>query len=155
MAMHDAQIAGLDMRSELFAHTIALAHGLKVAQVPMPMYYADSLYRSDTSKNDMEAPKEQNRRTRTDISEIGKIDAIFNNDRNTRTDVFVDDDRDNIMHEKGRTTFWWRLEFEQYPRLLYRRWLGLDDDGKKKEKAGRLCLPGLLLHPVKDVVKEG
>lgn len=128
-AMHYAQLEGLDMRSELFAHTIALAHGMKIAHAPVPMFF------DDPSKNSAE------------------INEIFNvGDGLGR--IWADGDNELNMRAMGDTTYWWRLGFEHYPRILYRRWYGLDQDGNPlndKEK-GRLCLPGIMIHPVKDVV---
>ena len=130
--MHEAQLGGFDMRSELFAHTIALAHGLKVVHVPIPMYYNDS------------------------TATPGEVDVIFNDGPNDRrAKIWADGGAEEQLQAMSKTTYWWRLEFEQFPRKLYRRWYGLDDEGKplSEQEAGRLCIPGLMLHPVKDVVK--
>ena len=142
--MHDAQIQGLDMRSELYAHTIALAHGLKVAHFPMPMYYDDP---SATGE---------------------EVNAIFNDENgsetagnlSTRARIWADGADEVQLQAMSKTTFWWRLEFEQFPRKLYRKWYGLDEDGRWRnggentDGEGRLCLPAMMLHPIKDVVKE-
>lgn len=145
--MHDAQRdQGIDMRSEMFAHTMALLHGLKVAHFPVPQYL--------DHQGEVEGPDAVNR----------LFNAVGPN--GTLTDFAPED----AVRMRARGTFWWRLEFDQYPRTLYRRWYGLegeasaaqeaDTSGRKdtpypypagSEKVGRLCLPGMLLHPVKRV----
>ncbi|KAL9065100.1 MAG: hypothetical protein Q9161_008447 [Pseudevernia consocians] len=148
--MHDAQRdQGMDTRSEIFAHTMALLHGLKVAHFPIPQYL--------DHQGEVDGPEEVNR--------------LFNTmgPHGTFTDVAAQD----MVKMRARSTFWWRLEFDQYPRTLYRRWYGLegeasaaqemDPNGHKDtpypysagmDKVGRLCLPGMLLHPVKGVTAQ-
>lgn len=145
--MHDAQRdQGMDIRSEIFAHTMALLHGLKVAHFPVP-HYLDH-------QGEVDGPEEVNR--------------LFNTVGPNGT--FTDFAAQDMVKMRARSTFWWRLEFDQYPRTLYRRWYGLegeasaaqemDPNGDKDtpypysagmDRVGRLCLPGMLLHPVKGV----
>lgn len=145
--MHDGQRdQGMDMRSEMFAPTMALLHGLKVAHFPAPQYL--------DHQGEVDGPEEVNR--------------LFNSVGPNGT--FTTLAAENMVRMRARSTFWWRLEFEQYPRALYRRWYGLDGEAPGvpevdpkvhkeapypypagSDKVGRLCLPGMLLHPVKGV----
>ena len=145
--MHDVQRdQGMDMRSEMFAHTMALLHGLKVTHFPIPQYL--------DHRGEVDGPEEVNR--------------LFNSVGPNGT--FTDSAAQDMVKMRARSTYWWRLEFDQYPRTLYRRWYGLEgeasvtqemDPNSHKDtpypyptgldKVGRLCLPGMLLHPVKGV----
>ena len=149
--MHDAQRnQSMDMRSEMFAHTMALLHGLKVAHFPVPQYL--------DHQGEVDGPEEVNRLFNT----VGP--------KGTFTDFAAQDK----IRMRARSTYWWRLEFEQYPRTLYRRWYGLEGEASAAreadanrhsdtpypyppglDKVGRLCLPGMLLHPVKGVKAKG
>ncbi|CAF9919556.1 MAG: hypothetical protein ALECFALPRED_001216 [Alectoria fallacina] len=148
--MHDVQRKqGLDIRSEMFAHTMALLHGLKVVHFPIPQYL--------DHQDEVDGSKDVNR--------------LFNTVGPNGT--FTDFAAQDMIKMRARSTFWWRLEFDQYPRTLYRRWYGLEGDasavqevnpnGHKdtpypyplEDKVGRLCLPGILLHPVKGVKAKG
>ena len=124
LAMHDAQVAGMDMRSELFAHTIALLHGFKVAVMPTPMF----------SGND------------TIDAGQGDLAGMMNG-------TVAEEMPDKMMWLQGfggYATFWWKNLFaEQFPRQLFRRWVGVQGENGGEEE--RLCLPAILLHPVKDV----
>ena len=145
--MHDAQRnSGMDMRSEMFAHTMVLLHGLKIAHFPVPQYL--------DHQGEVDGPEEVNR--------------LFNTVGPNGT--FTSSAAQDMIRMRARSTFWWRLEFDQYPRTLYRRWYGLDGEASAvpkagpndhkdtpypypagSDKVGRLCLPGMLLHPVKGV----
>lgn len=145
--MHEIQRdQGMDLRSEMFAHTMALLHGLKVAHFPIPQYL--------DHQGEVGGPEE--------------VDSLFNTVGPNGT--FTDFAAQDMIRMRARSTFWWRLEFDQYPRTLYRRWYGLEGEGPAEqeidpngrkdtpypypaglEKVGRLCLPGMLLHPVKGV----
>lgn len=145
--MHDAQREqGMDMRSEMFAHTMALLHGLKVAHFPVPQYL--------DHQGEVDGPEEINRL----FNAVGPNGA------------FTSSAPQEMVRMRARSTYWWRLEFEQYPRTLYRRWYGLEGEGSAvsevdpnvhkdtpypyaagSDKVGRLCLPGMLLHPVKGI----
>lgn len=148
--MHDAsRDQGMDMRSEMFAHTMALLHGLKVTHFPVPQYL--------DHQGEVDGPEE--------------VDRLFNAVGSEGT--FTNDAAQDVVKMRARSTYWWRLEFEQYPRTLYRRWYGLEGEASAEQKAdpngnkdtpypypdgsdkvGRLCLPGMLLHPVKGVKAE-
>lgn len=129
--MHDSQMNdGIHLRSEMLPHTLAILHGLKVAALPMPTFL--------DHQGEVTGPAE--------------VDLLFNAEGEHGT--FTNSASQKIVDMRARITFWWRLEIEQYPRMLYRRWYGLDVEGKSGGDAtNRLCLPGILLHPVKDVKK--
>lgn len=124
--MHDAQIDGVDMRPELFAHTMALLHGLKVVALPLPIYY-----NNDTSPQ--------------------MADEIFNN---PKPNSFFEGDS-WTMPIKRMMSFWWQLDFASFPQLLYRKWYGVNGVGKRlKSGNSLLCLPEMLIYPIKNVVSH-
>jgi len=117
------------MFSEMWPGSCALHHGLKAVYAPHPVYI--------------------DRRWPTSY-----LAAIFNNGRNgaaggSRTSVFSDERQHNFLG----TTWYYHAGFSAN---LWKRWLGFkvdNDGGEEEEKAGegRMCLPGMLLHPVKQV----
>lgn len=122
--MHDGQIEqGLHQRSEMFPHNMALLHGLKVASYPIPTFVDDQ---ASKIKDGAEANRLFNA--------VGQ-DSTFSSNADPKARKL----REGI-------SFWWRLPriSEQYSQSLYQRWYRLGG-------AERLCLPGMLLHPVKDV----
>ncbi|KAL5408524.1 hypothetical protein PMIN03_006491 [Paraphaeosphaeria minitans] len=117
------------MFSEMWPASCALHHGLKAVYAPHPVYI------------DRKWP-------------VQYLAAIFNNGRNgasggSRLSVFSDDRQHNFL---GTT---WYYHAGHAPNL-WKRWLGykVDNDGGEQEELageGRLCLPAMLLHPVKQV----
>ncbi|KAK3114380.1 hypothetical protein LTR53_007380 [Teratosphaeriaceae sp. CCFEE 6253] len=117
------------MFSEMWPGSCALQHGYKAVYAPHPVYI------------DRSWP-------------VSYLAAIFNNGAHgasggSRTSVFSDERQHNF---RGTT---WYYDAEFAPRL-WKRWLGLrvdGDGGEVEEKAGegRMCLPGMLVHPVKGV----
>ncbi|EHY56036.1 hypothetical protein HRR83_006582 [Exophiala dermatitidis] len=122
------------MFSEMWPASCALHHGLKAVYAPHPEYI------------DRKWP-------------TNYLQAVFNGGRNgatggARTSVFGDRE-----HNFRGTTWYYNAGF---PEVLWHRWLGMkihNDGGEQDELAGegRMCLPGMLLHPVKkvDLVQEG
>ncbi|KAL2828502.1 hypothetical protein BDW59DRAFT_143206 [Aspergillus cavernicola] len=116
------------MFSEMWPATTALHHGFKAVYVPHSVYIDRSW-----------PPK--------------YLESVFNGGRNgasggTRTSVFGDRE-----HNFRGTT--WFYSAGHSPNL-WRRWLGykVDNDGGEQEELageGRMCLPPMLLHPVKEV----
>lgn len=116
------------MFSEMWPGTTALHHGFKAVYVPHAVYV--------------------DRRWPTRY-----LESVFNAGRNgasggARTSVFGDRE-----HNFRGTTWFYSAGFSPN---LWRRWLGLrvdNDGGEQHELAGegRMCLPPMLLHPVKDV----
>ncbi|MCJ1372308.1 hypothetical protein MMC20_003531 [Loxospora ochrophaea] len=116
------------MFSEMWPASCALHHGLKAVFAPHPVYI--------------------DRNWPTSL-----LAATFNGGRNgatggARTSVFGDRE-----HNFRGTTWYYNAGFAPN---LWRRWLGYRVDGNGGEEAevngeGRMCLPGVLLHPVKAV----
>lgn len=117
------------MFSEMWPASCALHHGLKAVYAPHPVYI------------DRKWP-------------VQYLAAIFNNGRNgasggSRLSVFSEDRQHNFL---GTT---WYYHAGHAPNL-WKRWLGykVDNDGGEQEELageGRMCLPAMLLHPVKQV----
>ena len=122
------------MFSEMWPASCALHHGLKAVYVPHPEYV------------DRKWP-------------TNYLQSVFNAGRNgatgaSRTSVFGDRE-----HNFRGTTWYYNAGF---PEVLWHRWLGYrfnNDGGEQFEVAGegRMCLPGMLLHPIKwvNLVQEG
>ncbi|KAL9095684.1 MAG: hypothetical protein Q9165_002116 [Trypethelium subeluteriae] len=117
------------MFSEMWPGSAALHHGLKAVYAPHPVFI--------------------DRRWPTSY-----LAATFNGGRNgaaggARTSVFSDERQHNF---KGTT---WYYDAGFAPNL-WKRWLGykVDNDGGEQYELsgeGRMCLPAMLLHPVKQV----
>ena len=127
--MHrETMLARHAMFSEMWPASIALHHGYKAVFAPHPVYI------------DRNWPSQY-------------LNNVFNAGRNgatggARTGVFG-----NREHNFKGTTWFYDAGFAPN---LWRRWLGYKvdgDGGEKAEKAGegRMCLPGILLHPVKGI----
>ena len=122
------------MFSEMWPASIALHHGYKAVYAPHPMYV--------------------DRRWPTSY-----LAGVMNGGRNgasggARTSVYG-----GREHNFRGTTWFYDAGFSPN---LWRRWLGykVDNDGGEQEEMageGRICLPAVLLHPVKnvDLVIEG
>lgn len=140
--MHASQIeTGIDLIPETMPATLAVLHGFKVAFFPLPNYLdtenGDVTYNSDTVEKQMNGMGDDSPWKPGAPEEIG------------------------VMW--SRMTFWWTSGKDQYPKRLYRKWLGgreqesLDfakkadeeDEVKKENDRRRLCLPGILMHPIK------
>ncbi|KAI9829675.1 MAG: hypothetical protein M1819_006046 [Sarea resinae] len=134
-AMHTENLAGRSMASEMWPGTVALQHGLKAVYTPHPIWM------------DRDWPP-------------AYADAVFNagppGKPATGEDAVYSPDREHNFG--GFSWYFW----SNFPRVLYRRWLGWaspDDTGvvaggpEWEQNRGRMCLPGMLLHPVKKVVE--
>jgi hypothetical protein len=122
------------MFSEMWPATCALHHGLKAVYAPHSEYI------------DRKWP-------------TNYLESVFNAGRNgatgaSRTSVFGDRE-----HNFRGTTWYYNAGF---PEVLWHRWLGMrfNEDGGEIEEVngeGRMCLPAMLLHPIKrvDLVQEG
>jgi len=117
------------MFSEMWPGSCALHHGFKAVYAPHPVYI------------DRAWP-------------TSYLAAVFNNGRNgasggARTSVFSDERQINFLG----TTWYYHAGFSPN---LWKRWLGykVDNDGGEEEEMqgdGRMCVPAMLLHPVKQV----
>ncbi|KAH7084616.1 hypothetical protein BKA63DRAFT_457661 [Paraphoma chrysanthemicola] len=122
------------MFSEMWPATVSLHHGLKAVYAPHPVYV------------DRKWPTQY-------------LAAIFNNGRNgasggAKMSVFSEERQHNFLG----TTWYYHAGFAPN---LWKRWLGykVDNDGGEQEELageGRMCLPAMLLHPIKqvDLVQE-
>lgn len=122
------------MFSEMWPASCALHHGLKAVYVPHPEFV--------------------DRRWPTSY-----LEKTFNGGRNgasggARTSVFGDRE-----HNFRGLTWYYNAGF---PEVLWHRWLGMkifNDGGEvyEMQNEGRMCLPGMLLHPIKrvELVQEG
>ncbi|KAJ5701446.1 hypothetical protein N7488_008994 [Penicillium malachiteum] len=123
--MHaDKSRAGYGLASEMSPVSWALFYGLKSVQVPMPVYHE--------LKWD---PVELNRRANP--GEPGSVNAVWNS-------IWSWKMHDDIML---KLSYMFSSEF---PGKLYRAWLGLDDTVEWEKNHRRLCLPPMLIHPVKN-----
>ncbi|MCJ1305134.1 hypothetical protein MMC08_007948 [Hypocenomyce scalaris] len=122
------------MFSEMWPASCALHHGYKAVYAPHPVYI------------DRDWPPSY-------------LAAVMNGGRNgasggARTSVFGDRE-----HNFRGQTWYYNAGFSP---VLWRRWLGyrVDNNGGEEEEGvgeGRMCLPGVLLHPIKavELVVEG
>ncbi|KAL1962857.1 hypothetical protein VTN77DRAFT_9132 [Rasamsonia byssochlamydoides] len=129
MTMHrETSLKRHTMFSEMWPATTALHHGFKAVYVPHSVYI------------DRRWP-------------VRYLESVFNAGRNgasggARTSVFGDRE-----HNFRGTTWFYSAGFSPN---LWRRWLGykVDNDGGEEEELageGRMCLPPMLLHPIKEV----
>lgn len=154
-AMHIENLAGRTTQAEMWPATVALQHGLKAVYAPHPIWtnrkwpawYLDAIFNSDGGSAAQWSQRQ---------------DSVYNHDRE---------------HNFGGWSWYYQSEF---PKALYRRWLGWSNndfsplgavDGENFEEGGvianlgdlekpggmevggmgRICLPPMLLHPVKKV----
>lgn len=149
-AMHVENLAGRSMQAEMWPATVALHHGLKAVYTPHPIW------------TDRKWP-------------AWYLDAIFNADggKQARWGQQIDSPYNHDREANFRGWSWYYASW--FPSVLYRRFLGwvAEDGGMGKlggedfERVGtrmgdgnlvggegRMCLPGMLLHPVKKVVQN-
>ncbi|KIW05093.1 uncharacterized protein PV09_03650 [Verruconis gallopava] len=130
LQMHvDTLFGRKSMFSEMYPASTCLHHGFKAVYAPHPVFI--------------------DRRWPTSY-----LASIFNGGRNgaaggARLSVFSDERQHNF---RGTT---WYYDAGFAPNL-WKRWLGLkvDNDGGEQEEVlgeGRMCLPAMMLHPVKHV----
>ncbi|KAK3686934.1 hypothetical protein LTR37_019332 [Vermiconidia calcicola] len=177
-AMHLENVAGRSMQAEMWPASVALQHGLKAVYAPHPIWadrrwpawYLDAIFNADGGE---------------EARWGARGDSVYNHDRE---------------HNFAGWSWYYASEF---PRVLYRRWLGwpasagseqqypnnpllnLGGEGYEEEGVrvqfegrtpdgsqaapaggsfggrevvvggrGRMCLPPMLLHPVKKVYRE-
>lgn len=130
LAMHrETSVKKHTMFSEMWPASCALHHGLKAVYAPHPVFI--------------------DRRWPTDY-----FAAVVNAGRNgasggARTTVF------NDVHQNQLLGITWYYH-AGFPSVLWRRWLGqsVDNVGGETQELlgeGRMCLPAMLFHPVKQV----
>lgn len=137
-AMHHGQVTlGTHMAPEMFSESTALHHGLKIAAFPLPIFldYSSSAFQIERKFN-----KNQGRNT---------YDLPYK--------------YEGMWH---RMTSFSSLDKQAtFPDELYKRWLGYvstalrcplmscleADFSQSGDQHERLCLPGILLHPIRGV----
>ncbi|KAF2279997.1 uncharacterized protein EI97DRAFT_366344, partial [Westerdykella ornata] len=154
-AMHDENRAGRSMQAEMWPATVALQHGLKAVYAPHPIFndrewpstYAEAIFdAASTVDGETGAPVMQVQGAWTE-----QQDSPYNHDRE--------------YNFQG-----WSWYFaSRFPRMLYRRWLGWEvevsrwgvetvveggEEGEGEGERGRMCVPGMMLHPVKGMARE-
>lgn len=136
-AMHLENLAGRAMQAEMWPATVALHHGLKAVYTPHPIW--------------------------TDHRWPGwYLDAVFNAEYGMTAEW--GQQRDSPYNKDREYNFfgWSWYYHSQFPKGLYQRWLGWkegddEQDGSTDEEVvngirkEKLCLPPMLLHPVKHV----
>ncbi|KAL1967124.1 hypothetical protein VTN77DRAFT_3415 [Rasamsonia byssochlamydoides] len=133
-AMHrDQTEKGVGLASEMSAVSWAMYYGLKVVQIPQPLYLEGGDWEEDISALE--------RRVNSGSPE--KINARWES-------IWSWGQHDDILYHM---TYMFRSVL---PEKIYRVWLGYKTDGGKggskwEKKYGRLCLPPMFLHPVKNV----
>ena len=139
-AMHAENLAGRSMQAEMWPTTVALHHGFKAVYAPNPIYsgvqwparYADAIFNADGG-----VPARWGQ----------QADSVYNQDREVNF----------------RSWSWYY--HAQFPSVLWRRWMGWragddalgdevggldwEEEGGSDGPMGRICLPPMLLHPVK------
>lgn len=153
-AMHEENLVGRSMQAEMWPSTVALQHGLKAVYAPHPIFndrhwpaaYSEAIFDTASSVNDAGGAVEQRQGAWCE-----EADSPYNHDRE--------------FNFQG----WSWYYASRFPRNLYRRWLnwpismqkwgeeehvdgGEGSDGRFEEK--RMCLPGILLHPVKKMKRN-
>lgn len=153
--MHLENLQGRSMQAEMWPGTVALQHGLKAVYAPHPIWsdrkwpgwYAEAVFNTNDG-----IPARWGQ----------QLDSPYNHDREANF---------------GGWSWYYRSVF---PHILYRRWhgwkakdWGWDADAAKRTERGekmeltmrlgkdidemddiRMCLPGMLLHPVKNVYED-
>lgn len=107
------------MFSEMFPPSVALHHGFKAVYAPHPVYLERAWY------------------------PFSEIDGAFNGGRDHSTSGEGSPFDLRNEHNHRGTSWYYNSEFAGG---LWRRWLGY---GGSEEGSGRMCLRGMLVHPVK------
>jgi len=134
-AMHLENLAGRSMQAEMWPSTVALHHGFKAVYAPLPIYsdrewparYADAVFNADGGIRGRWSQEH---------------DSVYNRDR-----------------EANFRNFSWYFD-ALFPKVLYRRWMGWKTKdsssyavdvakGEWETVNGNMCLPPMLLHPIK------
>ncbi|KAF2021244.1 hypothetical protein BU24DRAFT_438432 [Aaosphaeria arxii CBS 175.79] len=154
-AMHEENLVGRSMQAEMWPSTVALQHGLKAVYAPHPIFndrhwpeaYTSAIFDTASTVNESTGAAED----AVPGAWTEQADSPYNKDRE--------------YNFQG----WSWYYASRFPRKLYRRWLnwpisvqdwgeaertegGPGADGPMEEK--RMCMPGILLHPVKRMNKD-
>lgn len=137
-ASYDVNSQGFTWMTEGFYPTVALLHGLKVAHYPMPQFWGGMKAASKIGAED-------------DIKSLtdGLASAEHANDVINGYPDGVYNQAENPNHWAFHMPFWWTIDHGNnfYSQKLFGRWYS-------RENKERLCLPGMLFHPIKLVDGE-
>ncbi|KAL2071531.1 hypothetical protein VTL71DRAFT_12766 [Oculimacula yallundae] len=129
-AMHAENLRGNHVSSEMTPQTVALLHGFKAVFAPIPMFFDRDWSGESLAKFFNPGPKGESGST---------VESPFSWGRESRF---------------AGSTWYFRAN---PPMRLYNNWLGWEDSGiggpEWEKLHGRMCLPAMLLHPIKKVVE--
>ena len=154
-AMHEENIVGRSMQAEMWPSTVALQHGLKAVYAPHPIF------------NDRHWPAEYSAAV---FDTAYTVDPETGDSLEHRQGAWTEEADSPYNHDREYNFQGWSWYYaSKFPRNLYRRWLnwpivkqnwgeeekvdggeGFDGEGMGE----RMCMPGMLLHPVKRMRKE-
>ena len=155
LAMHIENRAGRSMQAEMWPATVALQHGLKAVYAPHPIF-TDRHWPSRYASAIFDA--------------AATVDPVTGGEVDSVQGAWTEQGDSPYNHDRENNFRGWSWYFaSEFPRRLYRRWLGWEvvqggweeeerveggrgAEGEKGER--RMCLPGMLLHPVKGMGKE-
>jgi hypothetical protein len=153
-AMHEENLVGRSMQAEMWPSTVALQHGLKAVYAPHPIF------------NDRHWPAAY---TEAIFDTASTVDEETGEALEHRQGAWTEEADSPYNHDREFNFQGWSWYYaSRFPRNLYRRWLnwpivqqnwgesekidgGPGSDGELEQK--RMCIPGMLLHPVKRMAK--
>lgn len=154
-AMHEENLVGRSMQAEMWPSTVALQHGLKAVYAPHPIF------------NDRHWPAAYSEAI---FDTASTVDPRTGGAIESRQGAWTEEADSPYNHDREYNFQGWSWYYaSRFPRNLYRRWLnwpiyqqkwgqaehidgGPGFDGRLEEK--RMCMPGILLHPVKRMKKD-
>ncbi|KAL5401368.1 hypothetical protein PMIN06_011844 [Paraphaeosphaeria minitans] len=154
-AMHTENRAGRAMQAEMWPGTVALQHGLKAVYAPHPVF-ADRVWPAPYAAAVFDAA------AHVHPSTGGAVERVQG--------AWTEEGDSPYNHDREAQFGGWSWYFStKFPRCLYRRWLGWGAvreewgegekveggkgaDGERGER--RMCMPAMLLHPVKGMAEE-
>ncbi|KAH7396328.1 hypothetical protein BKA66DRAFT_596993 [Pyrenochaeta sp. MPI-SDFR-AT-0127] len=154
-AMHEENLVGRSMQAEMWPSTVALQHGLKAVYAPHPIF------------NDRHWPAAYSEAI---FDTASTVDERSGEALESRQGAWTEEADSPYNHDREYNFQGWSWYYaSRFPRNLYRRWLnwpivkqnwgekeridgGMGFDGQLEEK--RMCIPGMLLHPVKRMHKD-
>jgi hypothetical protein len=157
-AMHEENLVGRSMQAEMWPSTVALQHGLKAVYAPHPIYQ-DRQWPSNYVEGIFDTARPVNQASGAYAPHTDNVQGAWTEQGDSP-----------YNHDREYNFQGWSWYYaSRFPRQIYRRWLGWKvsmqewgteehieggpgSDGHLEEK--RMCMPGMLLHPVKRMGKE-
>ena len=164
-AAHEMHSQGATWITEGFYPTVALQHGLKAVHFPVPQFWGGMRgevgvgagERNDDDGGDVSVGVNADADAVKDEDAIANLTAgftsashAFHKINDWPGGIYDNFDEQALDGEKfsSHMPYWWTLDLEaQYGMRVFRRWYG-------RSRGERLCLPGMLFHPIKDVDGE-